>query len=305
MTAMDRAEFDRLFAEIRNWGRWGADDERGCLHHLTPDAVRAAAGVVKHGRSVSLAHDLDLVASPDNKKPALHYMSQLCDVDEAEPRVNMDFVGVDYHGKSVSHLDALCHCAFHGRLYGDVDTACVTSQGSSYGSVLTTADGLVGRGVLLDVPRFRDQEWLEPGTAVEPEELESVAAAQGLEVRRGDIVVVRNGARRRREMLGPWDPSNFSAGLFPTSMRWLHEREIALLGSDGDNDARPSPVDGVASPIHALALTAMGLLLADNLNLEDVAGVCAELGTWEFLCVFAPLRIPGGTGSPVNPIAVF
>lgn len=302
---MDRAAFDGLFAEVRNWGRWGDDDERGCLNHLSPQTVSDAAAVVRHGRSVSLAHDLDLVAGPDNKKPALHYMSQLCDVDAGEPRVNMDFVGVDYHGKSVSHVDALCHCAFRGRFYGDVDTGVVTSQGSPFGSILTSADGLVSRGVLLDVPRFRGEEWLEPGTAVAPDELEATAAAQGVEVRRGDFVLVRNGARRRREALGPWDPSNFSAGLHPTSMRWLHAREISLLGSDGDNDSRPSPVEDVASPIHALALTAMGLMLADNLNLEDVARAAAELERWEFLCVLAPLRIPGGTGSPVNPIAVF
>jgi kynurenine formamidase len=267
--------------------------------------VTAASALVRHGRTVSLAHDLDPVAGPDNAKPALHYMSQLCDVDEAEPRVNMDFVGVDYHGKSVSHLDALCHCAFRGRLYGDVDAACVTSQGSPYGSVLQAAHGIVGRGVLLDVPRFRGDEWLEPGTAVEPEELEAVASAQDVRVGRGDIVLVRTGQRRRRAVLGAWDPSNFSAGLYPTSMRWLLERQLALLGSDGDNDARPSPVDGVASPIHALALAAMGLLLVDNLNVEDLAGACEELGRWEFLFVLAPLRIPGGTGSPVNPVAVF
>ena len=118
-------------------------------------------------------------------------------------------------------------------------------------------------------------------------------------------MLVRTGHRRRRKALGAWDPSNFSAGLFPTAMRWLHEREIAILGSDGDNDSRPSPVEGIASPIHALAIAGMGLLLVDNLNLEDLGSVCEELGRWEFLFMLAPLRIPGGTGSPVNPIAVF
>ena len=305
MTTLDREAFDRLFAELRNWGRWGPEDERGCLNHLGPETVRTATALVRDGRTVSLAHDLDVVAGPDNAKPALHYMSQLCDVDEAEPRVNMDFIGMDYHGKSVSHLDALCHCALDGRLYNDVDIGSVTSQGSPFGSVLTTTGGIVARGVLLDVPRFRGVEWLEPGTAVMPDELADIAAAEDVRVERGDVVIVRTGQRRRRRQLGAWDPSNFSAGLFPTSMRWLHEREIALLGSDGDNDARPSPVEGIASPIHALAIAGMGLLLLDNLNLEDAAAVCEELGRWEFLLVLAPLRIPGGTGSPVNPIAIF
>src|SRR5205085_493721 len=118
----------------------------------------------------------DTSAGPDNAKPALHYMTQLGDIDEGEPRVNMDFVGVDYHGKSVTHLDALCHCKFRGRFYGDVDPAGrVTSRGSTFGSVLTAAGGIVGRGVLLDVPRGRGEDWLEPGTAVIRDELEEVA----------------------------------------------------------------------------------------------------------------------------------
>lgn len=304
-TPLGAAEFATLYEAVRNWGRWGAGDERGTLNLLTSDVVAAAAALAREGRSVSLAHDLDVQAGPDNTKPALHYMSQLSDVDAAEPKVNLDFVGVDYHGKSVTHLDALCHCEFHGRMYGDVDPAVVTSRGSAFGSVLTTAHGIVGRGVLLDVPRFRDVDWLEPGTAVTADELQEVAAAQSVEVRRGDIVLVRTGIRRRREALGAWDPSNFSAGLHATAMRWLHEREVAVLGSDGDNDARPSPVEGVVSPVHALALVAMGLPLVDNMNLEDVAPVCEELRRWEFLWVLAPLRIPQGTGSPANPIAVF
>jgi len=306
MASMDRREFDDLFNEVRNWDRWGPDDERGCLNHLTADAVASAAALVREGRTISLAHDLDVRAGPDNHKPALHHMTQLCDVDEGEPRVNTDFVGVDYHGKSVTHLDALCHLGFHGRLYRGIDQAgCVTSRGSSFGAVLTTAAGIVGRCVLLDVPRERGADWLEPGTAVGPDELEQVASAHGVRVGRGDVVLVRTGHRRRREALGAWDPTNLSAGLFPTSLRWLHERDVAVLGSDGDNDARPSPVAGISSPVHALALAAMGLLLVDNMNLEDVASVCDELGRWEFLLVLAPLRIPGGTGSPVNPIAVF
>jgi hypothetical protein len=128
---------------------------------------------------------------------------------------------------------------------------------------------------------------------------------RGIELRPGDIVMVRTGARRRREQLGPWDPHNFSAGLHPGAVPFLHDHDVAVLGADGDSDAQPSPVEGIQSPIHALVLTAMGMPLIDNMNLEDLSRTCAELRRWEFLCTIAPLRIPGGTGSPLNPIAVF
>lgn len=304
--AMSRADFDLLFEEVKNWGRWGDGDERGSLNHLTGQAAAAAAALVREGSTVSLAHDLDPVAGPDNPRPALHYMSQRGDLGDPEPRVNTDFVGADFHGKSVTHLDALCHCNVGGRLYNGADPqACVTSAGSSFAAVSVMAGGIVGRGVLLDVPRHRRGDWLEPGTGVSERELEQVAAGAGVDLRAGDLVWVRTGARARRAALGPWDPSDFSAGLYPTALRWLHDRRVAVLGGDGDSDARPSPVPGVHSPVHALALAAMGLPLVDNANLEDLAGVCAARNRWEFLCVLAPLRIPGGTGSPVNPIAVF
>ena len=302
---MDATTFDALFASVSNWGRWGDDDQRGTLNHLTPSAVMAAASLVRVGRTISLAHDLDTVAGPDNGRPALHYMTRLGDVGVEEPRVNTDFVGMDFHGKSVTHVDALCHCNFRGRLYNDADPASnIDSTGGSVGAIDQMAGGVVGRGVLVDVPRHRGVPWLEPGEAISPEELAAVLAAQGVVPAEGDIFLVRTGHRRRREELGPWDPTNSSAGLQPESMAWLRRNGAAMLGSDGDSDSRPSQVDGVASPIHALALAAMGLPLIDNACLEEIADACAAHGRWEFLFCLAPLRIPGGTGSPVNPLAV-
>lgn len=297
--------FENLRGSVSNWGRWGADDERGTMHHLTPDRVVAAAALVRTGRTVTLSHPLDPVPGPDNPKPALHFMSQLADVDPGEPRSNMDFIGTDFHGKSVTHIDAFAHCAYRGQLYNGVPQSSVSAAGATRGSVMTVGHGIVGRGVLLDVPRFRGVPWLDPGTAVTPDELERVEDAQGVRVREGDIVLVRTGHARRRAELGAWDASEEIAGLHPSAMPWLHARGAAVLGGDGDSDARPSGVDGVHSPIHALAIAAMGMHLLDNVNLEDLASACVEEERWAFLCVVAPLRIPGGTGSPVNPIAVF
>lgn len=302
---MDALAFDLLFAKVSNAGRWGVADQRGTLNHLAPDAVLTAAGLVRLGRTVSLSHVLDTVAGPDNSRPALHHMTRQCDDGSGEPLVNTDFIGIDFHGKSVTHIDALCHCSFRGNLYNGVTSRdTVNSAGGSFGSVEQMADGVVGRGILVDLPRARGVEWLEPGTAVERDELLSTMTAQGISSAAGDIVLVRTGHRRRRVALGPWDPASLSAGLHPSSMALLHESSSAVLGSDGDSDARPSPVTGVQSPIHALALAGMGMPLIDNMNLEEIADACVAANRWEFLVVLAPLRIPGGTGSPVNPIAI-
>ena len=303
---MDLDAFEEIFARVRNWGRWGHDDDRGTLNHVTASHVARAATLVREGVTVSLAHDVDTVPGPDNHKPALHYMTRLADAGEDQPQVNMDFIGMDFHGKSVTHLDALCHVNFRGLLYNGVPAESVLdSSGSRFGSVLTMSEGVVSRGVLLDVPGHRGVDWLEPGDTIRRAELEQVAAVQGLRLSGADIVFVRTGARRRREVLGAWNPDSFSAGLYPDVAEWLHENDVCLLGSDGDSDTRPSPVAEVESPIHALALSAMGMPLVDNLNLEILSSLCKGLARWEFHCSIAPLRVPRGTGSPVNPIATF
>jgi kynurenine formamidase len=298
-------EFDAMASSVSNWGRWGTQDERGAMNHLRPEHVVAAARLVRSGRTVSMALEWNTIAGPDNPRPALHYMTQLGDRDPGEPQTNADFLGSDFHGKACSHIDALCHCDFRGQLYNGVPQSTVGSAGASFGSILTLAHGIIGRGVLLDVPRHRGVDWLEPGTAVMPDELEAVEAAQGVRVGQGDIVLLRSGHFLRRTRLGAWPPFYLSAGLHPTAMPWLHARDISVLGADGDSDARPSPVDEMLSPIHALTLNLMGVHLLDNLQLEDLAAACAEEHRWEFLCVVAPLRVPRGTGSPINPIAVF
>jgi kynurenine formamidase len=302
---MSSDEFNQLVEAVSNWGRWGADDERGAMNFLTADRIVAAARLVRSGRTVSMALLWNTEAGPDNPRPALHYMTQLGDRDPGEPQTNADFLGSDFHGKAMSHLDALCHCDFRGQLYNGVPQSSIGSAGASFGSVTTVEHGIVGRGVLLDIPRLRGTQWLEPGTAVMPDELLAAEEAQAVHIGRGDIVLLRSGHYKRRQTLGPWPPFYLSAGLHTSAMRLLWEREISVLGADGDSDARPSPVDEMLSPIHALALNAMGVPLLDNLQLEDVAVACQEEHRWEFLCVVAPLRVPGGTGSPINPIAIF
>jgi kynurenine formamidase len=298
--------FAALFEAVSTWGRWGENDERGALHHLIPAHVVAAAGLVRDGITVSLSFPVDTAAAPHNPRPATHRITRLPDHD-AEPGslgFAMDYVGCDYHHDTHTHLDALCHVGFGGSLYNGQPCQRVTFEGAEVGSIEVLGDGLVGRGVLLDVPRLRGVRWLEPGEHVFAPDLEAAERAQGVTVGQGDIVLIRTGHARRLAELGPWETADAKAGLHPTAMPLLAERRIAALGSDGNSDTAPSTTEGIPFPIHVLAINAMGVHLLDYLRLEDLRRACEARGRWEFLFVAAPLRIGGGTGSPVNPIAI-
>ena len=306
-------EFDEIFEAVKNWGRWGADDERGTLNFITPDMVRAAAGLVRSGRQVTMSIPMNKIAGPDNPNPVIHHMVQGHDIDLKSSTLTyaLDYLGMAFHGDCHTHMDALCHIAYRGLVYnGRPAQQVVTSRGATALDVTTCSNGLVGRGVLLDVPRYRGVRWLEPGEAVTRAEIEAVEAAQGVRLGEGDIFVFRTGHHRRRLELGAWDngyppTGQGKPGLHVDTIRWMHERKIAAFLPDGDGETVPSNVEGMLYPIHPLQVTAMGMFVADSLQLEDLSQACSEEGRFEFMVVGLPLRLPGGTGSPWNPIAIF
>ncbi|MEO8263141.1 MAG: cyclase family protein, partial [Pseudolysinimonas sp.] len=159
------AEFVDLFASVKNWGRWGADDERGALNFLTPELVSAAASLVRSGRTVSLALKLDTVEGPDNPSPVEHRMllTAANDIGSGSLRFGADYLGLAFHGDAHSHIDALCHVMYEGAMYNGFPDARVTTTGAELESIDVARDGIVGRGVLLDIPRLRSVKWLEPG----------------------------------------------------------------------------------------------------------------------------------------------
>jgi kynurenine formamidase len=300
------AEFEVLFQSVQSWGRWGSDDELGALNLLTPERVASAASLVRSGVVVTLSLPMSTGTSPDCPNPAEFHMTQRNDADVGLGAMGFakDFIGVDYHSDGHTHIDALCHVAYEGRLYNGVAADTVTDAGAADEAIALVKDGVVGRGVLLDVPRSRGVRWLEPGEHVFRADLEAAARAQEVEIETGDILFVRTGHSRRLAELGPWNTASSKAGLHPTAMPLLAERGVVALGCDGNSDTAPSTTEGVAFPIHVLALNAMGVLLIDYLQFEDLGRACEAAGRWEFLCVTAPLRITGGTGSPVNPLAI-
>ena len=216
-----------------------------------------------------------------------------------------DYVGLDYHNEGHSHIDAFSHVAFDGLLFDGKPDRSVTELGAQLGAIDVLKDGLVSRGVLLDVARTRGIPWVEPGDHVFREDLEAAEREQGVSVDVGDVLLVRTGHARRLAECEPWDTAKAKSGLHPTTASFLAERQVAALGSDGNNDTAPSTTEGIGFPMHVLALNAMGVHLFDYLQLEGVSGHCQAIGHWEFLFVAAPLRIVGGTGSPLNPTAIF
>jgi kynurenine formamidase len=302
--SVSAAAFRALHAEVSTWARW---PERGALHHLTPQRVAAAARLVRTGVTVSLGLSLDTEQGLGNPNPAEHHMTQMPgdDLGAGAVRFAKDYIGVDFHSDGHSHVDALSHVVYRDAIYGGVPADTITEAGADAASIDLLRDGLVGRGVLLDIPRLRGVEWLEPGEQVRPDELARAETRQGVRVGPGDILLVRTGHTRRLAAIGPWDTARHKAGLHPTVARFLAERRVTALGSDANSDAAPSTTEGVGFPVHVLAVQAMGLHLMDYLMFEPLTAACAAHGRWEFLVAVAPLRIVGGTGSPVNPIAIF
>jgi kynurenine formamidase len=304
------AELDARYSELSNWGRWGADDERGMLNHLTPGHRKAAAAEVVDGESISLAHDLGTTPSTENPYPAEHHMLAAGDArkDDGIPgyEASRDYVGSHVHGLGVTHIDALCHMFVRGEMYNGYPASEVKSTGARLNTVLSFADGIVGRGVLLDLAATREVESLSAGTPITPEELDATEERQGVRVGTGDILLVNAGrcALRARNG-GPLNPADGMAGLHADCLPWLKEREISLLGSDGISD--PMPGLGIPNwpfPIHQIGITGMGLHLIDNMALAALASACADRRRWSFLFSMGSIRVPGGTGCPVNPIAL-
>jgi kynurenine formamidase len=206
---------------------------------------------------------------------------------------------------ATSHIDALCHVFVDGQMYNGFSKDEVKSTGARRGSIMCARDGITSRGVLLDVPRALEVDWLEPGAAITVDQLERAEALQGVRVEEGDVLLVGTGRDARRAAHGPWSPFEVGlAGLHAECVPWLHERGVAALGGDGVSDPLPGPgIEGWVMPVHQCGLVAMGLHLLDNLRLDALAEACARHERWAFQLTIAPLRVDRGTGSPVNPIA--
>ncbi|WP_053202537.1 cyclase family protein [Jiangella muralis] len=290
----------QLFAACSNAGRWGDDDELGTLNFITPAVRRAALDEVRLGESVSIGLDLDVHASSKNTDPLVHVV----DPYERDPLAARDRIEIAAHGFTVTHLDAVAHVFWEGAAYnGRSAREILGERGLRYGSVHAARDGIVTRGVLLDVAAARGVPWLQPGDWVSVADLEAAESLAGARVTSGDAVFAHVGLGRREREQGPEDPS-LRAGLDADCLAWLHEREVAVWSGDCV-ERLPYPSTVMPLPLHQIGLAAMGLCLLDCPDMDALVAACEAHRRATFALVIAPLRIPGGTGSPVNPLALF
>ncbi|HEY4278691.1 MAG TPA: cyclase family protein [Conexibacter sp.] len=320
-TVPTEAEVLAYFDELSNWGRWGADDVLGTLNLITPEKRVAAAGEVRDGHAISCAWDLDVHTQPEHTSgPPQRFMVTTGQGLEDEHRVlppglapgdrqagALEYIGYIFHGFSVTHLDALSHIFWDGKMYNDVPAELVSSSsGATAHDVRGTRDGVITRGVLVDAPKFRGVDWLEPGDSVTGAELEEIVASQGVEVQEGDALLLRTGYGKRKLQNGPDAVMEVGrAGWHASCLPFMHKHGVSLIGADTAQDVIPSGYPGCRIPIHSVGLVAMGLYLLDNCNFEPLAEHCAAKDRYAFQFILSAIPFVGATGSPVNPLAVF
>ena len=284
----------------RNWGRWGDDDQRGAINLITPEKRAAAAKLVRSGRSVSLSRDIPTTPGPGNPVPAQHWT-------RVHPREGggaaVDYYGFVYHGYTTTHVDALCHVWDADGLWNGRDPVQeVTSNGAQWGGIQHWRDGITTRGVLLDVPKHRGEPFVTQEKPVHGWELEAIAEAQGVALEPGDALAVYSGREAWHAANPDWRGFESSPGLHASCLPFLRDNDVAVLVWDL-MDARPNEYD-IGWTVHG-AIFAYGVALVDNALLQPLAEACAAEGRYEFMLTLAPLPVVGGTGSPVNPLALF
>ena len=313
-TTPTESDVVKMISSLSNWGRWGKDDELGTINLITPEKRKRAAALVRDGVPVSCARPIATnTISADTTFQPLRFM-----VDSGEGRDHdsparllerrgaSEFIGMVFHGYTITHVDTPAHYFWQGKIYNGRSANLITSrEGAQVESVELLRDGVVSRGVLLDVAELRGR-WLGSGEGVMPEDLEAAERAQNVRVEAGDILLIRTGYYARRLAEGPRHPlKDGSPAAHVACMPWLRERDVAMLATDTHNDVSPPTHPGLGNVVHIVALVAMGLWLIDNANLEELARACAARRRWEFMLTLAPLRLERVTGSPVNPIALF
>jgi kynurenine formamidase len=307
----------KIALQVRNWGRWGPDDELGTLNHITPARIAAACRLATSGKVFALGIPLDRHGPQSGTRQRFNPIHTMFRDGGDAPRTPEEVRAAEGYGGSddwivmplqcVTQWDSLAHIFDQGKMYNGYDASLVTSSGAAKNSIFKTRDKIAGRGVLIDVARHKGVRALEPGYAISVADLEATAAAQNVEVLPGDLLLVRTGHMSRYLDKGDW--KHFDLDPFPGvsvhTAPWLHAREIAAIGTDNYAvEVRPSEIPGFRNPFHVVAIANLGLTLGENYFLEDLAADCAADGRYAFLLVAPPLPVVRGVGTPINPYAL-
>ena len=294
------AEYLRWQTELSNWGRWGKDDELGTLNLITPAKRKQALALAKEGFSVSLARDANATKEPDNPCPLEWALTT-----DAPETVTDRIAYPCIHGPGTTHLDSFAHMFFDGKMWNGYSRNLVSKQGGAAKvSILTMKNGIVTRGVLYDIPQLKGVPYLEPGTRIFPEDLEAWEKKAGVKATAGDAMILRWGKWARRAKLGP-QAGDEAAGFDNSVIPWLKKRDIALLVWETPGYLPQPPGDIIRNSLHNFVLEILGVHILDRADLEAVSEAAAARKRWDFMLTVAPLPIPRGTGSPVNPLAIF
>lgn len=296
---------------LSNWGRWGNDDQRGTLNLITPEKTKRALGLVQEGVSVSCARDITWTAAADTPRPPQHFM--LGGGDKYRPgegpdrQAVSDYIGMVFHGHTVTHVDSLCHFMWDGKMYNGASSMLIDSREGAQSHDVTAAKlGILTRGVLVDAARLRGVEVIPRGDGVGLDDVEKAERECGFTIEEGDVLLMRTGQLGHRDRTEAVDVAVAgSSGPLPELLPLFKERGIAVMGTDTGNDVAPNDYPRFSNPVHQIGIVALGLWILDNAWLDDLAEACAARNRWEFLISINPLRMPTVTGSPVNPIAVF
>jgi kynurenine formamidase len=301
-----------LGSRLRNWGRWGDDDEIGTLNFITPAKRAAAAALMRRGAVFSLQIPMGRngpMAGPSRVNPVHTMTATGADPEQLVPMAD----GARYTDdvmflflQSGTEWDGLSHMYYDDQLYNGYPSSTVDSNGSHKLAIDKTCSSYVSRGVLLDVARWKGVECLDPQDRITGDDLDAVAAAQGVEVAEGDIVLVRTGMLAEYRRSGSWTSYHGPhPGLALGAAEWLYDHNVAAVAADnGAVEGVDKSKTPLAVPMHLVTLRDMGLPLGETFYLEELADDCADDGVYECFLVAPALKIEAAVGSPVNPLAM-
>jgi len=294
------AELEAMFTRCSNTGKWGPNDELGTLNYITAAKRIAAAKLVRTGEVVSVARDLTTRASKTNGEPVVHKMAPI----DPNGVAATDSFSIAPHGMVVTHMDALCHFSWKDQYYnGRKRSETLSANGAKWGSIYAQRHGIFTRGVLLDVAAARGVRWYNSDEYVTVADFEAAEKRQRVRVGAGDALFVRTGMERMEAEQGEQDIYP-RAGLHAECAEWMHDRQVSVYGGDCI-EKLPYPSESFTSAVHMIVLASMGLPILDWPALTELAATCERLQRWDYLLTTAPLRLPGGTSSPINPLCLF
>jgi kynurenine formamidase len=314
---MSEETLRKIALSVRNWGLWGPDDEIGTLNYITPAAIAAASRLVTTGKVFSLGIPMDRHGPQSGTRQRFNPIHAMFRDGGDAPRTPAEVAAMEGYGGSddwivmplqcATQWDSLAHIFYEGKMYNGFDATLVTSTGAAKNSIDKTRNKIVGRGVLLDIARYKNVRALEPGYAITVDDLEGTAAAARVSIQPGDLLLIRTGHMSRYLDRGDW--RNFDLDPFPGvsvyTAPWMHDKQIAAVASDNYAvEVRPSELTGFRNPFHVVAIPNMGLTLGEIFFLEELAADCATDGRYAFLLVAPPLPVTRAVGTPVNPYAL-